>query len=37
VLEVLGDQWRTFKLPLHTVRPFIFDQARSPHLSHCIM
>ncbi|KAK9918573.1 hypothetical protein WJX75_005079 [Coccomyxa subellipsoidea] len=26
VLEVLGDQWRTFKFPLRTVRPFSFDQ-----------
>lgn len=26
ILEVLGDQWRTFKFPLRTVRPFVFDQ-----------
>jgi double-strand break repair protein MRE11 len=26
ILEILGDQWRTFKFPLRTVRPFAFDQ-----------
>ncbi|BDA49205.1 Double-strand break repair protein MRE11 [Coccomyxa sp. Obi] len=26
LLEILGDQWRTFKYPLRTVRPFTFDQ-----------
>ncbi|EIE24780.1 DNA repair exonuclease [Coccomyxa subellipsoidea C-169] len=26
VLEFLGEQWRTFKYPLRTVRPFTFDQ-----------
>lgn len=38
VLEVLGDQWRTFKFPLRTVRPFSFDQvsqifSQSDHIS----
>ncbi len=26
ILEILGEQWRTFKFPLRTVRPFTFDQ-----------
>lgn len=30
ILEIMGDQWRTFKFPLRTVRPFAFDQARTP-------
>ena len=30
VLEILGEQWRTFKVALQTVRPFQFDNVRLP-------
>jgi hypothetical protein len=25
LLEMMQNQWRTIKLPLHTVRPFVWD------------
>ena len=31
VLEILEESWRTIKLPLQTVRPFIYDTVSSPH------
>ena len=30
ILEVLGDNWRTIKHPLRTVRPFAFDSVSPP-------
>lgn len=36
ILEILGDQWRTFKFPLRTVRPFAFDQVRSPYVQQAL-